>query len=102
MPRIDVRMACEKLKSLTQPSSVGAPKNEPGNERTVGLPRGSCALTRWVTLKGKRGHHLILWEIRKPSRVDGTSPVQGILTNARLVHNTADRQAVKGAKLPKV
>ena len=22
---------------------------EPGNERTVGLPRGSCALTRWVT-----------------------------------------------------
>ena len=23
--------------------------SEPGNERTVGLPRGSCALTHWVT-----------------------------------------------------
>ena len=55
MPRIDVRaqcMACEKLKSLTQPSSVGALENEPGNEHTVGLPWDSCALTRWVTLKG--------------------------------------------------
>ena len=39
MPQIDVRMACEKLKSLTQPSSVGAPGNEGRNERTVRLPR---------------------------------------------------------------
>ena len=47
-------------------------------------------------------HHLILWEIRKSSLVDGASLVQGILTNARRVHNTVDRQAVRGAKLPKV
>ena len=57
-----LRAACV-TEVLGKPSSVGAPRNEPENERTVGLPQGSCALTRWV-IRGEKmgGHHLKLLE----------------------------------------
>ena len=39
--------ACEDTKlRLSKLSSVGAPQNEPGKERTIGLPHDSCASLR--------------------------------------------------------
>ena len=44
------RLACANVCNQSlQLLLSGAPRNEPRNERTVGLPQGSCALTHWVT-----------------------------------------------------